>query len=148
MGQHSIPSWPGNKSHRLKQENLGWLTNLKEAKSFFEVKSRSHVQLFVTPWTVAYQAPPSMEFSRQEYWSGVPFPSPGDIPKPGIETGSAALRTEAIAGRHFTVWAVREAWWFSEASLKIKQNFAKLSKFCLHFKVWLLWINSVIYSNL
>ena len=41
-----------------------------------EVKSLSHVQLFVTPWTVAYQAPPSMGFSRQEYWSGLPFPSP------------------------------------------------------------------------
>ena len=41
--------------------------------------------LFVTPWTVAYQAPPSMGFSRQEYWSGVPFPSPGDLPNPGIE---------------------------------------------------------------
>ena len=41
-----------------------------------EVKLLSHVQLFVTPWTVAYQAPLSMEFSKQEYWSGVPFPSP------------------------------------------------------------------------
>ena len=40
------------------------------------MKSLSHVQLFVTPWTVAYQAPPSMGFSRQEYWSGLPFPSP------------------------------------------------------------------------
>ena len=39
----------------------------------------------VTPWTVAHQAPPAMEFSRQEYWSGVPFPSPGDLPDPGIE---------------------------------------------------------------
>ena len=41
-----------------------------------KVKSLSHVQLFATPWTVAYQAPPSMQFSRQEYWSGLPFPSP------------------------------------------------------------------------
>ena len=41
-----------------------------------KVKSFSHVRLFVTPWTVAYQAPPSMEFSRQEYWNGLPFPSP------------------------------------------------------------------------
>ena len=44
-----------------------------------------YVQLFVTPWTVAHQVPPSMEFSRQEYWSGLPFPSPGDLPDPGIE---------------------------------------------------------------
>ena len=53
--------------------------------------SRSVVSDFATPWTVAYQAPPSMAFSRQEYWSGLPFPSPGDIPDPGIEPGSPAL---------------------------------------------------------
>ena len=45
----------------------------------------------VTPWTVARQAPLSMEFSRQEYWSGLPFPSPGDFPDPGIEPGSPAF---------------------------------------------------------
>ena len=45
----------------------------------------SCVQLFVTPWTVGHQAPLSMEFSRQEYWSGLPFPSPGDLPDPEIE---------------------------------------------------------------
>ena len=48
-----------------------------------KVKSLSHVRLFMTPWTVAYQSPPSMGFSRQEYWSGLPFPSPEDLPKPG-----------------------------------------------------------------
>ena len=46
----------------------------------------SHVQLFVTPWTVAHQAPLSVGFSRQEYWSGLPFPSPGDLPNPGIKS--------------------------------------------------------------
>ena len=46
----------------------------------------SHVQLFATPWTVAHQAPLFMGFSRQEYWSGVPFPPPGDLPDPGIES--------------------------------------------------------------
>ena len=46
-----------------------------------KVKSLSRVQLFATPWTVAYQAPPSMGFSRQECWSGLPFPSLGDLPK-------------------------------------------------------------------
>ena len=51
------------------------------------MKSFSRVQLFATPWTVAYQAPPSMGFSRQEYWSGVPLPSPGDLPDPGINPG-------------------------------------------------------------
>ena len=56
-----------------------------------EVKSLSRVRLFVTPWTVAYQAPPSLGFSRQEYWSGLPFVSPGDLPDPGIESSSPAL---------------------------------------------------------
>ena len=56
-----------------------------------EVKSLSRVQLFAMPWTVAYQAPPSIGFSRQEYGSGVPFPFPGDLPNPGIEPGSPAL---------------------------------------------------------
>ena len=55
------------------------------------VKSLSRVRLFATPWTVANQAPPSMGFSRQEYWSGLPFPSPGDLPDPGMEPGSPTL---------------------------------------------------------
>ena len=59
------------------------------------VKSLSRVWLFATPWTVAYQALPSMGFSRQEYWSGVPFPSPGDLPDPGIEPGSPTLYADA-----------------------------------------------------
>ena len=50
----------------------------------------------MTPWTVAYQAPPSMGFSRQEYWSGLPFPSPGDLPDPGIQPGSPALEADAL----------------------------------------------------
>ena len=52
--------------------------------------------LFVTPWTVAYQAPPSVGFSRQEYWSGLPFPSLGDLPNPGIEPRSPALQEDAL----------------------------------------------------
>ena len=61
-----------------------------------EVESLSRVQLFATPWTVAHQAPPSMGFSRQEYWSGLPFPSPGDLPNPGIEPRSPALQADAL----------------------------------------------------
>ena len=51
----------------------------------------SHVWLFVTPWTVAHQAPLPMEFSRQEYWSGLPFPSSGYLPNPGIKPASPGL---------------------------------------------------------
>ena len=60
-----------------------------------KLKSLSRVQLFVTPWTVSHQAPPSMGFSRQEYWSGLPFPSPGDLPNSGIEPRSPALQADA-----------------------------------------------------
>ena len=56
----------------------------------------SYVRLFVTPWTVDYQAPQSMEFSRQEYWSGLPFPSPGNLPDPGIKPVSLALQADAL----------------------------------------------------
>ena len=62
------------------------------------VQSLSHVQLFVTPWTAAYQAPLSMRFSRQEYSGGLPFPSPGDLSDTEIESGSPAL-----AGGLFTI---------------------------------------------
>ena len=58
--------------------------------------SLSRVQLFATPWTAAHEAPLSMGFSRQEYWSGVPLPSPGDLPNPGIEPESPALQVDAL----------------------------------------------------
>ena len=56
----------------------------------------SRVRLFVIPWTVAYQAPLSMEFSRQEYWSGLPFPSPEDLPDPGIKPRSPTLQADTL----------------------------------------------------
>ena len=59
-------------------------------------KSLSRVRLFATPWTVARQVPLSMGFSRQEYWSRLPFPSPEDLPEPGIEPGSLALQADAL----------------------------------------------------
>ena len=59
-------------------------------------KLLSHAQLFATPWTVAHQAPLSMRFSRQGYWSGLPFPSPGDLPDLGIEPGSPALQADSL----------------------------------------------------
>ena len=63
----------------------------------------SCVQLFTTPSTVTHQAPLSMGFSRQEYWSGLPFPPPRDLPDPGIEP--ASLRSPALSGRFFTTSA-------------------------------------------
>ena len=76
-----------------------WRNNSREN----EVKSLSRVRLFAIPWTVACQAPPSMEFSRQEYWSGLSFLSPGN-PWPRKRT-----LVSSIAGRHFTIWATWEA---------------------------------------
>ena len=61
-----------------------------------KVKLLSHVWLFATPWTVTYQAPLIMGFSRQECWSGLPFPSPGYLPDPGIESRSSALQADGL----------------------------------------------------
>ena len=66
-----------------------------------KVKSLSCVQFFVTPWTVACQASLSMGFSRQEYWSGMPFPSPGDLPNPGIKPRSPASRADPLPSMGF-----------------------------------------------
>ena len=68
----------------------------------------SCVQLCVTPWTVAHQAPLSMGFSRQEHWSGLPFPLPGDLPNPGIEP--ASLASPALAGGFFTTALPGKPW--------------------------------------
>ena len=64
-----------------------------------KVKLLSRVRFFATPWTVAYQAPPSMGFSRQKCWSGLPFPSPGDLPDPGIEPGSPTVGVDALPSK-------------------------------------------------
>ena len=60
------------------------------------MKLLSRVRLFVTLWTVAHQASPAVGFSRQEYWSGLPFPSPGDLPDPGIKPRVPALEADAL----------------------------------------------------
>ena len=60
------------------------------------MKLLSYVQLFAIPWTVAYQGPLSMGFSRQEYWSELPFPSPGDLPNPEIKPRSPTLQADAL----------------------------------------------------
>ena len=83
----------------------GWMGSLTQLTWKWSL-----VRLFVTSWTAAHQAPPSMGFSRQEYWSGLPFPSPGDLPDPGIEPRSPALQADALTseppGKPWTwVWA-------------------------------------------
>ena len=79
----------------------------------------SRVRFFVTPWTAACQAPLSMGFSRQEYWSGLPFPSPGDLPNPGIEPVS--LLSPALAARFFIISATWEAPWASLEAQMVKR---------------------------
>ena len=74
------------------------------------MKLLSRVQFLGTPWTLAYQAPPSMEFSRQEYWSGLPFPSPGDLPDPGIEPGY-------YSGERLLSWRGRGRVWAGKNTL-------------------------------
>ena len=64
-----------------------------------KMKSLSRVHLFATPWTVAHQAPLSVGFSRQEYWSGLPFPSPGDLPDPGVEPRFPTLQADALTSK-------------------------------------------------
>ena len=91
---------------------IGHRPDIKSAQSdlISEVKSLSCVQLFATPWTVAHQAPPSMEFSRQQYWSGLPFPSPGYLPDPGIEPMSLAWQVDSLPLSHlgspFTIYTL------------------------------------------
>ena len=71
--------------------------NKQKLKELINIKSESEVMSdFARPWTVVYQAPPCMGFSRQEYWSGLPFPSPGGHPNTEIEPGSPALQTGAL----------------------------------------------------
>ena len=78
----------------------------------------SHVQLFVTPWTVTHQAPLFMRFSRQEYWSGLPDPPPGDLPDPGIEPKSPA--PPALAGGFLSL-SHRKAWKITTTSIIVSK---------------------------
>ena len=90
------------------QLNLLWNLDLFSLERITcELSRFSHVQLFETPWTVARQAPLSMGHSRQEYWSGLPFLSPGDLPHRGIE--STSLMSPALAGKVFITSATWEA---------------------------------------
>ena len=85
-----------NESQTIKEMAIGTYISIITLNVKVKVKSLSRVQLFATPWTIVYQASPSMGFSRQEYWSGLPFPSPGDLPDPRVEPGSPALEADAL----------------------------------------------------
>ena len=78
----------------------------------------SHIQLFATPWTVAHQAPLSMEFPRQEYWSGLLFPSLGDLPDPGIEPVSPALAGREAHNKHYVCLKQYQYVFFKKEILK------------------------------
>ena len=99
VGCHALlreSSWPRDRTHvsyvfYLDRWVLTTSTTWEAKIGFNEVKSLSRVRLFTTSWTVPYHAPPSMEFSRQEYWNGLPFPSSEDLPDPGIEPKSPTL---------------------------------------------------------
>ena len=87
----------GHKSNLSKFKKIEMISDIfSDHNTMSEVKSLSRVQLFATPWTVVYQASLSMGFSRQEYWSGLPFPSPGDLPDPGIKLGSPVLQVDSL----------------------------------------------------
>ena len=94
-------TWIKHEMKTILQENIArnWENRSSESLSLWilsEVKSLSRVPLFEMPWTVAYEVPPYMKFSKQEYWSGFPLPSLGDLPNPGIKPGSPALRADAL----------------------------------------------------
>ena len=94
-------------------------------------QSLSHVQLFATPWTVARQAPLSMGFPRQEYWNGLPFPLPGDLPDPGIEPTSPAQ-----AGGFFTAEPPgKPVHWFNLVSWYIYFGYSWLLNFQMNFRM-------------
>ena len=78
------------------ESDTDWSDLAAAAASIESVKVKVVSDSAQPPWTVAHQAPLSMEFSRQEYWSGLPFPSPGDLPNPGIELGYPALQADSL----------------------------------------------------
>ena len=108
----SCPHWALFESltHRMYEQNKMVVDGCYTSFKYFERErewTHSVLSDSVTPWTVAYQALPSMEFSKEEYWSGLPFPSPGDLPHPVIEPGSPALQADALPseppGKYFTL---------------------------------------------
>ena len=96
-------TWPPGSSRKfltVSEERITGLMTQKLKLLHVYAQSLSHVWLFVTPWTLACQAPLSMEVSLEEHWNRLPFPSPGDLPDPGIKPES--LEPPALEGRFFT----------------------------------------------
>ena len=86
----------------VSREWLIMVGTLSDSPEALNLISLSRVRLFVTPWTVAQKAPPYMGFFRQEYWSGLPFPSPGDLPDPG--SGPPSFMPPALTGRDIILY--------------------------------------------
>ena len=114
------------------QHSCGFILHYTLQSLKVKVKSLSCVWLFATPWTVAYQPPPSMGFSRQEYWSGLPFPSPRDLPDSGIRPGSPALQTYALISEPPQHRYLLPTW-----ELYIQ----KLTRYLHLHDVWAPWLN-------
>ena len=102
--------------------------------------SLSHAQLFVTPWTVARQAPLSMGFSRQKYWSGLPFPPPGDLPNPGIKPKFPALQADSLpaepsgsptSGLHSLILICPVGWLLTAVTLNCPLSLCKVILTCI-----------------
>ena len=118
--------WRTVQYHVLKRRKNNLKTALTSERKERKLKSLSCIQLFGTPWTVAHQAPLSVGFSRQEYWSGVPFPSPGDLLDPGIKPGSPTLQADALPseppGKPKSHSKHQFFSWFNKAILKSKEG--------------------------
>ena len=110
------PTWISGSSRFTYCWSLAWRI-LTITLLAYESEVSRHIRFFVTPCTVAHQAPPSMGFSRQEYWSGLPFPSPGDLPDPGIEPRSPALQEDALTSEPPGKWDPKTYFLFSKIHL-------------------------------
>ena len=101
--------WLSTSVRAMKEQNK---QSLSSVGGLLLLLSRlSHVRLCATPETAAHQAPPSLGFSRQEHWSGLPFPSPGDLLDPGIKSGSTTVQVDALLSELVkNLPAMRETW--------------------------------------
>ena len=97
----------------------------------------SRVWLFATPWTIAHQAPPSMKFSRQEYWSGLPFPHPGDLPNPGIQPSSCAAPVLAARALVFlAAFVLKGRWGWASLVAQMVKNPPAMQEIWVRFLDW------------